>query len=339
MVRKFQNIAFGYAIPSYFHNTESTLHIYVHVYYITVGSKRQIRAMKASTPKRATRVQNEPKLLGTYLSPIHSQQHDVLKEISGDPQQQPVFPPRDDDLSNMVNTESVIAIEPSAYVLMKFKCKKCRSLFLTENDYYKHMFEVHRCRSKNRNKPDFQKTFVEIEGSTPGGHHEEVYQPDDDLECGICEKVMFSHKTLRNHLKNEHRHFNPFLCAFCEMIFFMEEKFLSHLEIHANDYIPEENASQTKKPKEGLLDHPKQTELLQNEQQNTDCNAAVEIQQQNTDGHEAEPVNEDKLKTEQRNILSDAKVLLDKLPSGTKTYIPKSFCCPICPETFFSKRA
>ena len=36
MVRKFQNIAFGYAIPSYFHNIESTLHIYVHVYYITI---------------------------------------------------------------------------------------------------------------------------------------------------------------------------------------------------------------------------------------------------------------------------------------------------------------
>ena len=36
MARKFQNIAFGYAIPSYFHNIESTLHIYVHVYYITI---------------------------------------------------------------------------------------------------------------------------------------------------------------------------------------------------------------------------------------------------------------------------------------------------------------
>ena len=33
--RKFQNIAFGYAIPSYSHNIESTLHICVHVYYIT----------------------------------------------------------------------------------------------------------------------------------------------------------------------------------------------------------------------------------------------------------------------------------------------------------------
>ena len=36
MVRKFQNIAFGYAIPSYSHNIESTLHICVHVYYITI---------------------------------------------------------------------------------------------------------------------------------------------------------------------------------------------------------------------------------------------------------------------------------------------------------------
>ena len=36
MARKFQNIAFGYAMPSYFHNIESTLHIYVHVYYITL---------------------------------------------------------------------------------------------------------------------------------------------------------------------------------------------------------------------------------------------------------------------------------------------------------------
>ena len=35
MARKFQNIAFGYAIPSYSHNIESTLHICVHVYYIT----------------------------------------------------------------------------------------------------------------------------------------------------------------------------------------------------------------------------------------------------------------------------------------------------------------
>ena len=47
-----------------------------------VGSNGQLRAMKASTPKRATRVQHEANLLGTYLSPIHSQQHDVLKEIS-----------------------------------------------------------------------------------------------------------------------------------------------------------------------------------------------------------------------------------------------------------------
>ena len=41
MVRKFQNIAFGYAIPSYFHNIESTLHIYVHVYYITLEADLQ----------------------------------------------------------------------------------------------------------------------------------------------------------------------------------------------------------------------------------------------------------------------------------------------------------
>ena len=34
MARKFQNIAFGYAIHSYSHNIESTLHICVHVYYI-----------------------------------------------------------------------------------------------------------------------------------------------------------------------------------------------------------------------------------------------------------------------------------------------------------------
>ena len=39
MARKFQNIAFGYAIPSYFHNIESTLHISVHVYYITVDEE------------------------------------------------------------------------------------------------------------------------------------------------------------------------------------------------------------------------------------------------------------------------------------------------------------
>ena len=321
-----------------------------------VGSNGQLRAMKASTPKRATRVQHEANLLGTYLSPIHSQQHDVLKEISGDPQQQPVFPPRHDDLSHTVNTESVIAIEPSAYVLMKFKCKKCRSLFLTENEYFKHMFEVHRCRSKKRNPPDFQKTFVEIKGSKPGGHHEEVYQPDDDLECGICEQVLFSHKTLRNHMQNDHRHFTPFLCAFCEMLFFMEEKFLSHLEIHANEYITEDNSTKTKKSKEGQLDDPENTDgtarqpieiekqntdgqvTMESEEQNTDGHAALQIEKQNTDGNDAEPITEDKSKTENINILSDAKILLDRLPSGTKPYIPKSFCCPICPETFFFEK-
>ena len=321
-----------------------------------IATKRQVRPMKASTPNRATGVQKEPKLLETHLSPIHSQQHDVLKEISGNPQQQPVFPPRDDDFSKMVNTESVLVIEPSAYVLMKYKCKKCRCLFLTENEYYKHMFEVHRCRSKKRNPPDFQKTFVEIEGSTPGGHHEEVYQPDDDLECGICEQVMFSHKTLRNHMENEHRHFTPFLCAFCEMLFFMEEKFLSHLEIHANEYIPEKSTSQTKKPKKGQLDDPEKTDgtarqplenekqntdgqaPLESEEQNTDGHAALQSEKQNTDGNDAEPIKEDKSKTDNINILSDAKLLLDRLLSGTKPYIPKSFCCPICPETFFFEK-
>ena len=124
-----------------------------------IATKGQVRAMKASTPNRARGVQKEPKLLETQLSPIHSQQHDVLREISGNPEQQPVFPPRHDDISKMVNRESVIAIEPSAYVLMKYKCKKCRCLFVTENEYFKHMFEVHRCRSKKRNPPDFQKTF------------------------------------------------------------------------------------------------------------------------------------------------------------------------------------
>ena len=302
-----------------------------------IATKRQVRAMKASTPNRAGGVQKEPKLLETHLSPIHTQQHDVLKEISGNPQQQPVFPPRDDDISKMVNSESVIAIEPSAYVLMKFKCKKCRSLFLTENEYFKHMFEVHRCRSKKRNPPDFQKTFVEIEGSTPGGHHEEVYQPDDDLECGICEQVMFSHKTLRDHMENYHRHFTPFLCAFCEMLFFMEEKFLSHLEVHANEYIPEENTSQTKKSKKGQLDDPEKTDGTAG-QQNTDVQAPLESQKQNTDGNDAEPIQEDKSNTENINVLSNAKILLDRLPSGTKPYIPKSFCCPICPETFFFEK-
>ena len=154
------------------------------------------------------------------------------------------------------------------------------------------MFEVHRCRSKKRNPPDFQKTFVQIEGSTPGGHHEEVYQPDDDLECGICEQVMFSHKTLRNHMENHHRHFTPFLCAFCEMLFFMEEKFISHLEIHANEYIPEENTSQTKKSKKGQLDDPEKTDgtarqAIDNEKQNTDGQAPLESEEQNTDGHAA----------------------------------------------------
>ena len=36
MVWKFQNITWCYAIPSYFHNIESTLHICVHVCYITL---------------------------------------------------------------------------------------------------------------------------------------------------------------------------------------------------------------------------------------------------------------------------------------------------------------
>ena len=39
MARKFQNIAMCYAIPSYSHNIESTLHICVHMYYITEAQR------------------------------------------------------------------------------------------------------------------------------------------------------------------------------------------------------------------------------------------------------------------------------------------------------------
>ena len=46
MARKFQNIAFGYAIPSYFHNIESTLHIYVHVYYITIMQLKKMEDLE-----------------------------------------------------------------------------------------------------------------------------------------------------------------------------------------------------------------------------------------------------------------------------------------------------
>ena len=63
MVRKFQNIAFGYAIPSYFHNIESTLHICVHVYYITILSTmkeccEEARRSNARKSQRQTRFYN-----------------------------------------------------------------------------------------------------------------------------------------------------------------------------------------------------------------------------------------------------------------------------------------
>ena len=51
MARKFQNIAFSYAIPSYFHNIESTLHICVHVYYITILDKTLSHLLDATKPE------------------------------------------------------------------------------------------------------------------------------------------------------------------------------------------------------------------------------------------------------------------------------------------------
>ena len=224
------------------------------------------------------------------LSPINPACPQVLREIQGNIDLQPVFPPRgistviedpaDDEqitanslgTGENANNTSIADNPPIGYTIVKFRCKRCDEIFNTDQGYFNHIFKVHKCRSKKRNPPVLEKTFIAIPGRTKG-HVEEVYQPDDDLDCGICDRSLFSHKLLRRHVKNEHPDFKPFLCPYCDFLLFFEENYMQHMQSHIDMELDLEKKETEKRNNDEQNIEPTSTDFAQsNQEHETDVN-------------------------------------------------------------------